>query len=192
MADALVWEDKPAIPNQMGHENQDRLPSMDLLIGIVLFTVLSFGLCDAPARIVTSDLTVTNGGRWGDWGPPEFCPSGYATGFSVKGMIILVFLLGRWGTWSDVQTCPMGHLTSFTLSVTEPQGAGDDTAANNIMFLCPEYYYLTGAGHEWGEYGPWSDRCYYGSICGIQTRVESHQGAGDDTGLNDVKLFCCE
>ncbi|KAJ6654782.1 hypothetical protein lerEdw1_006569 [Lerista edwardsae] len=178
--------------NHIFSENLDRLPSMDLFIGIVLFTVLSFGLCGVPDRIVTSHLTVKNGGQWGVWGPPEYCHSGHANGFSIKGMIILILFLDRRGTWSDVQTCPKGNLRSFALRVAKPLGLkSDDTAANNIEFKCADDNVLTGAGHEWGEFGEWSPACSRGTICGIQTKVEPDQHLGDNTGLNDVKLLCC-
>ncbi|KAJ6654771.1 hypothetical protein lerEdw1_006557 [Lerista edwardsae] len=196
-------------------ENQDRLPSMELLIGTVLFTVLSFGLCGGPARTVTSELTVKNGGPWGEWGPKEFCRNGHAIGFSIKVLPYQgkwkddtglegvrlhcrdgstaesLYLVGGSGEWSDVQTCPKGSLMSFSLRVTQPQSRyQDDTAVNNIKFKCPDDYVLTGVGHEWGEFGDWSADCTRGTICGIQTKVEPRQIV-DDTGLNDVKLFCC-
>ena len=81
------------------------------------------------------------------------------------------------------------------------QGSNDDTSANYIKFHCRDFMNSTSAetemvkppGHgAWGAYGSWSDSCPQDSaVCGIQARIEPPQGSGDDTGLNDIKLFCC-
>ena len=43
----------------------------------------------------------------------------------------------------------------------------------------------------WGSWGGW-DMCTGDRlICGIQSRIEGSQGGGDDTGLNAVRLICC-
>ncbi|NXU58410.1 VMO1 protein, partial [Turnix velox] len=43
-----------------------------------------------------------------------------------------------------------------------------------------------------GNWGNWSLPCpQLGGVCGLQTRLEPPQNGGDDTGLNDVRLFCC-
>lgn len=45
----------------------------------------------------------------------------------------------------------------------------------------------------WGTWGASSESCPIGSaICGIQVKMESYQGKGDDTALNDLKFFCCD
>ncbi|XP_060792597.1 vitelline membrane outer layer protein 1-like [Neoarius graeffei] len=99
--------------------------------------------------------------------------------------------VGSWGTWTGNTWCTSGVLTAFQLRVEGAQGQGDDTAANNIRFLCTGKEILTGNGMSWGEWGQWSDSCPGKGICGIQTKVELPQGRGDDTALNDVSFYCC-
>ena len=81
------------------------------------------------------------------------------------------------------------------------QGSGDDTSANFVKFYCRD---LGGANNEtllvrppgtgsWGTYGEWSESCSNGTaICGLVTKIETVQGDGDDTSLNDVVFYCCE
>ena len=79
------------------------------------------------------------------------------------------------------------------------QGSGDDTAANSMMVQCRKFASgglnerKMGTGYGfWGTYGDWSETCPRNTaVCGISTKIESPQGMGDDTALNDVKLFCC-
>uniref|UniRef100_A0A803THD4 Vitelline membrane outer layer 1 homolog n=1 Tax=Anolis carolinensis TaxID=28377 RepID=A0A803THD4_ANOCA len=154
--------------------------------------------------------------RWGSWRKPEYCPKGHLTSFSLQvepsqGAVIddtaannvkfvcnEGFVLtgeahdwGNFGFWSE--PCSSGHLTSFSLQVEPSQGAiYDDTAANNIKFVCNEGFVLTGEAHDWGKFGFWSEPCSSGAICGLQTKIEDSQGSGDDTALNDVRFFCCK
>ncbi|CAM4663479.1 unnamed protein product [Leuciscus chuanchicus] len=100
--------------------------------------------------------------------------------------------VGKWGVWTDIKWCNSGYLTAFQLRVESRQGAGDDTAANNIKFTCTGVNYLEGDSTAWGDWGNWSPTCMGKGICGIQTRIEAPQGIGDDTALNDVRMFCCD
>ncbi|XP_075421446.1 vitelline membrane outer layer protein 1-like [Ascaphus truei] len=163
-------------------------------------------------------ISVSNGGQWGEWGPIESCPLGYsASGFTLKveksqGLIgddtglngislqctrpgfahsvTIHSTVGKFGEWQKAIGCEDGYLKSFSLKVEPPQGAGDDTAANNIKFTCSDKSILEGHGTKWGKYGAWSTDCLT-AICGLQTRVEPAQGVGDDTALNDVRFICC-
>ncbi|KAM5171718.1 vitelline membrane outer layer protein 1 homolog [Mantella aurantiaca] len=180
-----------------------------LLSGIVALTLFHTALA--------SEIRVTNGGPWGDWEWPDNCPTGsVATGFDLKvenpqgggddtalngirlycdktdekrSLATITSQTGAWGKWLASQFCPSGFLISFSLKVEPPQGSGDDTAANNIMFLCSDGTILKGDGGSWGEYGDWSSKCDNG-IDGIRTKVEPPQGKGDDTALNDVIFRC--
>ena len=44
-----------------------------------------------------------------------------------------------------------------------------------------------------GNYRIQSELCDVGSaVCGIYVRAVEPQGAGDDTGLNNVEMLCCD
>ncbi|XP_053167905.1 vitelline membrane outer layer protein 1-like [Hemicordylus capensis] len=185
---------------------------MDFSIGIVLF--LTFGCISS--RKYKSVISVENGSPWGNWGPRHFCPKGYAHAFQLKvhdhqgpqawqddtglnGIRLhctdgatIESQVGKWGTWRVNDSCPEGNLQQFSLQVEEPQGLLDDTAANNIRFRCEFGIALGGRGHNWGKFGAWSKSCAPGFICGIVTKMDVDNGAGDDTALNDVKFYCCD
>ncbi|XP_049716696.1 vitelline membrane outer layer protein 1 homolog isoform X3 [Elephas maximus indicus] len=98
---------------------------------------------------------------------------------------------GRWGTWSEPQWCPGGgFLVAFSLRVEASVTPADNTAANNVFFRCSDGAELQGPGLTWGEFGDWSDPCPKG-VCGLQTKIQLPRGLGDDTALNDLRLFCC-
>uniref|UniRef100_A0A672S7X9 Vitelline membrane outer layer protein 1-like n=1 Tax=Sinocyclocheilus grahami TaxID=75366 RepID=A0A672S7X9_SINGR len=103
-----------------------------------------------------------------------------------------LYFFFSWGRWTDIKWCPSGFLNAFLLLVEKPQGAGDDTAANTIAFTCSGGSLLQGDGTNWGDWGKWSHTCVGKAICGIQSRIEEPQGEGDDTALNDVRMFCCD
>ncbi|CAI9590774.1 unnamed protein product [Staurois parvus] len=77
------------------------------------------------------------------------------------------------------------------MQVEAHKKGGDDTAANNFMFLCSDTTVHVGTGTTWGHYGKWSGRCPHG-ICGMKAKVEPPQGTGDDTALNDAQFICCK
>ncbi|XP_025054032.1 vitelline membrane outer layer protein 1-like [Alligator sinensis] len=97
----------------------------------------------------------------------------------------------QWGQWRVMLWHPSLHLTTFSLNVESPQDRADDTAANNIRFRLSDGRVQEGkVDSVWGTFGPWSDQCHSGAICGLQTKVEPPQDRGDDTALNDVRFFC--
>ncbi|XP_069738558.1 vitelline membrane outer layer protein 1 homolog [Phaenicophaeus curvirostris] len=187
----------------------------------ILRLVVALVALVAPAQgwgkdAATVTLSVENGGPWGDWGDPVFCPKGsYANGFQLKveppqGLfrddtaLNAVRLLcsngatatsseGPRGTWLSPLSCSRGHLSSFRLRVEAPQGLWDDTAANNVDVACSDGRVLEGQGGLAGTWGNWSSFCPHGGgVCGLRTRLEAPQRGGkDNTALNDVEMFCC-
>uniref|UniRef100_A0A8C0J7K7 Vitelline membrane outer layer 1 homolog n=1 Tax=Chelonoidis abingdonii TaxID=106734 RepID=A0A8C0J7K7_CHEAB len=141
-------------------------------------------------------IEVSNGGKWGTWGQEQSCPgNSFAIGFSLKvelpqlagddtalnGIRLLCSddstiqsNVGPWGSWGLVKKCPLGQrLTQFRLRVEPCRGLKDDTAANNIEFICTGGKELRGDGRCWGKW------------------VEAPQGKGDDTAMNDASFKCC-
>ncbi|XP_066475653.1 vitelline membrane outer layer protein 1-like [Tiliqua scincoides] len=184
---------------------------MALSLSTVLF-FLSCGLWFAEARKYNSVLTVPNGGKWGRWGPAQFCYKGHAVGFRIKvepytmqydstdmnaiallcddGEII-TSAVGPWGYWLKPLYCREGKLVSFALRVQETKKV-DNTAANGIVFHCSNNDVLSASGNPRLRLGPMSNRCAKGYICGILTRVQFAEYEEDDTALNDVRMYCCD
>ncbi|XP_039177622.1 vitelline membrane outer layer protein 1-like [Crotalus tigris] len=196
---------------------------MDPYFSSAVFLILSCWLWNAECRDYNLVLRVPNGGQWGEWGKMAMCSKGHASGFSLKfivlwqqkieessatssdtslngirlyctGVEVIQSATGMFGVWGDVEKCSEGNLMSFALQVEAPQGPSDDTAANNIKFTCQSKQVLKGSSNNWGTYGPWSDFCKVGAICGIQTKIEpwSTLPVSDNTGLNDVQFVCCD
>jgi vitelline membrane outer layer protein 1 len=105
---------------------------------------------------------------------------------------------GYWGSWGDQRECEGTDLINGFVMRTEPFQGGDtiftkndDTATNNIAMSCSGGYFITGDGMNWGNWGDWRF-CPAGTlVCGMSLKIEGRQGNGDDTGLNDVQLYCC-
>ncbi|XP_075037375.1 vitelline membrane outer layer protein 1 homolog [Mixophyes fleayi] len=165
----------------------------------------------------SSYVQANNGGPWGDWGPVELCPPGYTVqGVSIKveqplgsseddtavnGIRFHCFdnnnreatiqsTVAQWGSWGSMVKCNSGYVVSFQIKVEPNQFVGDDTALNNIKIQCSNGEQLEPKGDPWGSYSLWSGKCNSGG-CGIQTKVEKPQAFGDDTAVNDVRMFCC-
>ncbi|NWV19374.1 VMO1 protein, partial [Origma solitaria] len=49
----------------------------------------------------------------------------------------------------------------------------------------------SGGGNDRGSWGGWSPPCpTFCGVCGVRTRVEPSDSS-DNSGLNDVRLYCC-
>ncbi|KAM4754420.1 uncharacterized protein ACIQIH_000257 [Cyanocitta cristata] len=127
---------------------------------------------DAP----TATLSVENGGQWGQWGDPEFCPGkGFASGFQLKRDTG-----GQWGHWGDPEFCPgKGFASGFQLKVEPHKGFfGDDTGLNGVRLLCGHAGQATSSE---GPRGSWSrpESCPSGQrLVAFRLRVEAPRGSG--------------
>ncbi|KAK4026398.1 hypothetical protein OUZ56_015396 [Daphnia magna] len=161
-------------------------------------------------------ITVTNGETDGRWGPLETCPSGsraisYQTQNEIDAPVVddsamntlvlfcddplqtnLTSTPGYTGNWQNVQNCPFGaYMKSFQLRVSPAGNMTDNTAVNNIRFMCSNDRDISGIGNREGYWGEYSAECPEG-ICGLETRVRPDGGLlVDNTALNDVRFTCC-
>ena len=106
------------------------------------------------------------------------------------------------GTWESSYYCPTDYfIVSFRALIVQDRGLQDDLGVVNIEFQCrgsglygTSYVQQSGigvteSGNTWGD---WPSSCPQGSaVCSIQTRVEE-PGLGDQKGVTDLNLRCCE
>ncbi|XP_075061103.1 vitelline membrane outer layer protein 1 homolog [Mixophyes fleayi] len=98
-----------------------------------------------------------------------------------------------WGNWTETLWCDFGFLTKFMMRVEDSKPRRDNTAVNNIKFMCSDGKVLEGKGLSWGSYGTWSESCVHG-IRGLKTKVQGlvPDDDKDNTGLNDSQFLCGE
>lgn len=104
---------------------------------------------------------------------------------------------GSWGLAAPAIYCsPGSYVGAFAQRVETSQGAFDDTALNTVVFYCKT---PNGSWVEplnvwegvWGSWSPWSICATSGGfISGGELKVESPQGAGDDTSANAARFWC--
>jgi len=101
-------------------------------------------------------------------------------------------VVAEYGRWRGDNYCPSGFFKSAQLRNEPPQGGGDDTGTNNVRFFCLNGQLIQAeGGHTSGNWGTRLTCPGTSVICGIQTRIESPLGEGDDTGLNGANFACC-
>jgi hypothetical protein len=102
--------------------------------------------------------------------------------------------LGYWGDWA-YSHCPQGtHMTHFRLKKEKVSVPGDNTAANAVSFWCSNGMGIRAQNDgSWGNWGSWKgfDISTNMAICGLSQKTHSQQGIGDDTALNDIRLYWC-
>lgn len=104
---------------------------------------------------------------------------------------------GPWGDYRGKKYCHNGFATGFQLRSEPSLGRRDDAAAIDLKLKCMDHD--TGAvseiiGSELLTFGDWTQeqKCPpETAICGIATQIESQQGEGDDSALNNIDLACC-
>ncbi|XP_071172780.1 vitelline membrane outer layer protein 1-like isoform X1 [Mytilus edulis] len=137
---------------------------------LLLFSLVVCACYATFPRLVGRTLRVSNGGRWGKWQAPSFCPDGqFASGYKLKIEPVQGFL-----PWQD------------------------DTYLNGIELVCGTRYNTSGNGYNvssgYGRLGNWKGLITCGSagkfLTAFSLQVQSNQGNGDDTAANSVKFQC--
>ncbi len=110
--------------------------------------------------------------------------------------------------WLTPTFCPAGTwMIGFDQKVQPDQGSGgDDSAVTTIKAKCSDHTELVANYDDKlvpvvqvlklvlqkGTYNGFEVCPPDSFVCGYNQRVLSDQGGGDDSGLNDVEMYCCQ
>ena len=167
-------------------------------------------------------VTVRGSTNWGQWGEMLLCAHGVrVAGYrlqvqdpvpdddsALNGIqlacadgTVTKKAVGPYGEWKQWKYCEGSlklfaskYIVAFKLRSETDQGTVDDTAANNVNFLCNDETELIGTGLSWGKWESNDyESCSNGNyFCGVQASIEEDQFEGDDTGLNKMSFLCCD
>merc|ERR1712038_1558956 len=176
----------------------------------------------SPSNYGTEDITVYSG-NWGGWKSWQQIPyKGYyacgaelrvedkqglgddsaANGLKLrfcnydqwnKQLQDVMVYPGKWGSWKGMVMCPRGrYIAGARVRYEDPVGAGDDSALNGLSIWCVSKDFRYGDvevvhNGSWGSWKPWAYRSKK-FVTGAEVRFEDHQGGGDDTAMNGLKM----
>jgi len=171
-------------------------------------------------EMILNSPQITNWGDWHDWG---YCSEGnYTTGMQLKtesyqgafsedtalnGLKFFCCKIGDQcdqdeviasgqgdhGSFGNKYFCD-GVATGFQMRSEKGQTVfADDTAGNNMRFLCngDNTDVVEGDGLNFGDWTHAQECFKKQGICGLSTQVEK-SSANDPTGLNNIKVKCCD
>ncbi|CAL4099747.1 unnamed protein product, partial [Meganyctiphanes norvegica] len=96
---------------------------------------------------------------------------------------------GDEGNLRGKKTCTNGYLNSFRLR--DDNDDSDKLGATDLYMRCNDNNQtLKGGGSEKGKFREWTACPKDWAITGLQTRIDTGSGAGDQRGLLDVKFWC--
>jgi hypothetical protein len=106
---------------------------------------------------------------------------------------------GLWGGWGSTRYCsnarswaPSNFMSGARIRIESSQGGGDDTAANDVTFLCRDGDTINpGNGRAIGSWSSYAECPSASLVCGVTARIEDPRGSGDDTAMNGIRLKCC-
>lgn len=106
---------------------------------------------------------------------------------------------GLWGGWGSTRYCsnarswaPSNFISGARIRIESSQGGGDDTAANDVTFLCRDGDTINpGNGRAIGSWSSYAECPSASLVCGVTARIEDPRGSGDDTAMNGIRLKCC-
>ena len=151
--------------------------------------VYAYSLRSEPYHGVSDDDTALNAVKLYCSSPPSISPT--------EPSLTITSTEGQLGEYSGILDCvnPDDPIVGFKMKIEGHQGYPDDTAANKLDIYC-QHGSQTYSAITTTDFGNWTSKnyCPQGqAVTGIQTRVESPQGADvDDTALNGVRLVCRE
>lgn len=135
-----------------------------------------------------------------DMGIDEFITmalAGFDLGFfdrKDKGPVLTLQCASPYGFWGGAVPCKEGsYVVGASIQVkpiVEGNTSVDNTALNNIKFVCDDGAELVSAGNDEGE---WSEvgKCPEGQkMYGFSARNQPFGPGRDNTGINDVKFLC--